>query len=250
MQIIGHGMIARSFLEHQHQFPDYVIFASGVSNSSEINPAEFDREYDLLYETLHNCINDGKCIVYFSSGGVIYGKFEKTRTEKSPVFPISSYGRHKLLCESVIKQSGVDYLILRLPQLVGAHQNTNQLVASLIQQACLGQATVHRLATRDLLDVDDMVHVLMQLLDLNIRNETFIMASGYSIEVSKIFEEIQHILGTDAVITMLEQGDRQAYDIEKLKQCIPNELPFTLDYYKTIIQKYAHQLAETIVRGK
>jgi nucleoside-diphosphate-sugar epimerase len=250
MQIIGNGMIARSLVPYKDKYPDITVFASGVSNSFEVSAQEFNREYDLLNDTVSHCIESDKCIVYFSSGGAIYGNFEKPRTEMSPTFPQSLYGRHKLLCEGIIQQSGADYLILRLPQLVGTNQNSKQLVASLVKQACVGQASIHLYATRDLLDLDDMVLFLLRLFDLEIRNETIVMASGHSVPVIKIFEEIQHVLKTDANITILKRGDRQVYNIEKLKRLIQSETFFTSAYYKAIIQKYAHQLAEYVVREK
>ena len=245
MQIIGNGMIAKSLHPHQDQFPDYVVFASGVSNSLEENPKAFEREYDLLYKTLHECREEGHCLLYFSSGGTIYGNYEQPRTESSPVFPLNAYGRHKLFCEAIIERSGVDYLILRLPQLVGSKQNPNQLVSRLVEQACAGHAKIYDWATRDLLDVDDLMRIINHILVLRLHNETLVVASGYSVSVRHIFDEIQLALATNAEITTLERGDRQQYDISKLKRLIPDELTFTSDYYKTIIHKYAHQLANT-----
>ena len=45
--------LAKQFIKSDDiNFDNFVIFASGVSNSKETNPAQFQREFDLLEDTI------------------------------------------------------------------------------------------------------------------------------------------------------------------------------------------------------
>lgn len=48
--IIGKGLIAKLFTDHDRG--DVIFFASGVSNSSETDPAQFTREENLVAKAL------------------------------------------------------------------------------------------------------------------------------------------------------------------------------------------------------
>lgn len=246
MKIIGRGLTATALRPYQADFDDTVIFASGVSDSRTTDPAQFDREYRLLYEALQTCLKHSRRIVYFSSGGAIYGPVETPRSEATPLFPGSLYGRHKLLCEALIRESTVSYMIVRLPNLVGGRQNKQQLIASLVHQALQGKATLFAQATRDLLDVDDFARLLMQLLQTLNTSETVVMASGQSIPVTDIFDAIQAALHTQADVTLVTKGDTQAFDIQKLRRLLGHDLGFSAGYAQRVVQKYAPLIAQSL----
>ena len=65
--ITGHGLIAKTFNSYQNN-DSIVIFASGVSNSTETNPIAFQREIDQLNNILLTA--KGKLIVYFSTTSI------------------------------------------------------------------------------------------------------------------------------------------------------------------------------------
>jgi nucleoside-diphosphate-sugar epimerase len=246
MKIVGRGMIARALEVYQNQFDDVVIFASGIADSTTNDPLEFEREYRLLYETIRTCLLQKKRLVYFSSGGAIYGQTNAPRSEHTPLFPTTAYGRHKLLCEALIQQSTLAYLIVRLPNLVGARQNNGQLIPMLVHQALRGKATIFEHATRDLVDVEDFASILMRLLDVVKTSETIIIASGYSLSVTEIFDEIEAVLKTKAHIEYAAKGDKQLFNVEKLRQLLHNDLVFHPNYFKDVIQKYAAQIAKSL----
>lgn len=49
--VIGNGMIAQRFASYKHN-DDYVIFASGVSNSRMKDDVAYEREIKLLADTI------------------------------------------------------------------------------------------------------------------------------------------------------------------------------------------------------
>ena len=61
--VIGNGLLANTFRKYEDS-DSIIIFASGVSNSKEINKSEFKREFDLLKTML--VFKETKKIIYFS----------------------------------------------------------------------------------------------------------------------------------------------------------------------------------------
>ena len=50
--IIGSGLISNEFLKYEEYFHDSIIFASGVSSSTELNDEEFEREFTFIKKCL------------------------------------------------------------------------------------------------------------------------------------------------------------------------------------------------------
>jgi NDP-hexose 4-ketoreductase len=238
MKIIGRGMIAQSLHPYHDQAPDVVIFASGVANSLTSDQSAFEREYLLLADTLRFCRAQNSRIVYFSSGGAIYGPIDSLRNELTPTLPASKYGQHKLRCETMIIGAGVPYLILRLANLVGGGQNQSQLIPSLVQQVKNGRVTLFTRATRDLLDVEDFARFLLRLLETNPPNDLYVFASGQSTPVLKIAEEICSSLSLPAKFELVDGGDRQHFDVGKLNRILPEGMNFDADYFRSVLTKY------------
>ncbi len=241
MKIIGRGMIARSFAPYRDQLEDVVIFASGVSDSGENDPAAYARECDLLIDHLQQSIRDGLRIVYFSSGGTIYGSNDGLRDEQMPLYPHTQYGRQQLLCEALIRNSGARYLIIRLANLIGPDQNRSQLIPALVAQALAGKANLYKHATRDLLDITDFALIVIALLETlpPDGNDTIMVASGISLPVTELFATIQAELRTDARIQYHDRGDIQRFSIEKLRLNLHGQVHFDERYPLEIVRKYA-----------
>ena len=242
MKVIGRGMVAHGFTPYAETLPDVVIFASGVSDSTCTDLKAYARERHLLYNTLQTCHNNRQRIVYFSSGGAIYGHTDALRHEDTPTYPATDYGRHQLFCESVIINSGVPYLIVRLPNLVGPSHNTAQLIPALVQQARSGHARLFQRATRDLIDITDMAALTVRLLQTHTTNQLVTIASGISTPAIDLFAHIQAVLGTQAEVTLLDKGDQQRFSISKLCQLVDIVPPFPSDYHERLIRKYASEI--------
>jgi len=89
--ILGTGDLASVLPERD----DLLFFASGVSNSGEIQESEYQREIDLLLDQRRDAH-----IVYFSSLGVLDGS--------------SRYYQHKRDMEAMVKENFPVYTIVRL----------------------------------------------------------------------------------------------------------------------------------------
>ncbi|MBP6455165.1 MAG: hypothetical protein KA275_00440, partial [Chitinophagaceae bacterium] len=62
--LVGNGLIAKKFLNYLKD-DNFLIFASGVSNSKNANTDEYIKEINLLEKSIQ--INKEKILVYFST---------------------------------------------------------------------------------------------------------------------------------------------------------------------------------------
>lgn len=243
MDILGSGMIARAFAPYKDEFPDTVVFACGVPGATNINQTAKARELMALYSAiLRRCADDGKRLVYFSSGAVYGNGAPMPWNEAALLVPYTEYGQHKLVCETLIRNANIPYLILRLGNLVGENQNRAQLVPSLIKQIRTGNATVHLRATRDLMDVDDMAAILAGLLRTQSDvQEVINVASGFPVPVGVIAYSLRALMGKSAAVIEMtpDVGDQQWFDITHLKDRLP-ETAFDSAYFIHVLEKYVH----------
>ncbi|WP_045737533.1 hypothetical protein [Xanthomonas sp. MUS 060] len=148
--IVGNGLLASAFDPKTVEMLDAIIFASGVSNSNETDPASYAREERLLCEHLDSTHGT---FVYFSTCSIA-----------DPDRGSGMYARHKKRMEDrVAKQD--NYLILRLPQVVGNTRNPNTLTNFLASRISQG-ATIPLWsgAVRCLVDVEHVAAITLELL--------------------------------------------------------------------------------------
>jgi len=143
--IIGNGLIAKSFLKKYNK-DNILIFASGVSNSKENNLKNFKREKDLLLKTIetHQDIK----FIYFST--ILIG------------YKHNPYYWHKKEMEDLIRLHTKDYIIFRVPQLIGNCGNNNNLVNYLVGKIKSGESfEVYGDLRRAVLDIEDLVNFVI-----------------------------------------------------------------------------------------
>jgi nucleoside-diphosphate-sugar epimerase len=160
------------------------------------------------------------------------------RTEVGRPAPTSPYGRHKLECEEIIAASGAKYLVLRLPNVVGPAGNPSQLVPSLVAQAVAGHMVVRSGATRDLIDVDDIVQIVGALVRRGTTNATLNVASGISTPVEQLAGQIANILGVSPTFALVDGGDRQEFSIALVRSLLPSYPPFDQDYPAIVLNRH------------
>lgn len=144
--IIGSGLIASSFnkLGSETLLNNFIVFASGVSNSFKNDQKEFDREKTLLIETIKA---NNLPIIYFSS--ILVNETN------------SPYYNHKLNMENVIKECTNNFLIIRIPQVIGFGGNKNTLFNFIKTSIETDQIiTTNEKIERSLIDVDDLVRII------------------------------------------------------------------------------------------
>ncbi|MET8005477.1 NAD-dependent epimerase/dehydratase family protein [Nonomuraea glycinis] len=244
MEIVGRGFIARNLEPIAHRHPDVVAFAAGVPNSTVKGEDEFGREAALLYEVVRRCLREGKRLLFFSTASVaMYGGEGSAGTEDGPVFPSGAYGRHNLALETALARSGVDYLALRVSNLIGPHQRSNGLLPVLVGGIRAGTVTVYRGATRDLIDIADMTRILDRMLDLGVSREVVNVASGHAVPVERIVAHLESRLGAVAERWVVDGPVPHAaasVSIAKLRRLLPevDRLGFGPRYHVQVLDKY------------
>lgn len=105
MSIIGNGAIAKCLTPREGA----IFFASGVSNSRNADTTQYMRERELLNEiVLTN--NRHKCLFYFSSIRLNFIGRHQT---------VKPYEEHKLRMEHAVRLMCVNFVILRIGNLIG-----------------------------------------------------------------------------------------------------------------------------------
>lgn len=247
-EVVGRGMLARAFTSAAETGPRAIICASGVADSQSSDGAAFQRERDLLRDLTRRARERDAVLVYFS-GAPVYGRMTEVRVETARVAPETPYGQHKLRCEQLIAESGARYLVLRLPNIVGPVGHPNQLVPSLVAQAVAGSVQIRAGATRDLLDVDDLVRIVAALLRADPTSSILNVASGRSTPVSRLAEIITSVLGLSPSVCTLEGGDRQEFSTALIRRLLPDYPHFESDYPDRVLLRRVPSIERTLREG-
>jgi len=190
--IIGNGLIANSIKDSDNK--NYIFFASGVSNSSTINALEFDREFKLIKELLRS--HENKIFVYFSSCYISNNNAKLT-----------PYYAHKLKMEDYISNNRLNYLILRLPQVIGKSNNNNTLINNFIYKSNINEIiTLQKFANRYFIDILDLSEIINKLIFLNIKNEILDIFYPKSYNLLDIIEILEICSGKKINYKLINEG--------------------------------------------
>lgn len=233
--IIGNGLLATKF-EKYSRAKDIVIFASGVSNSNEKREFEFQREEDLLNSVIEK--NKGELLVYFSSCDVVNKNINHLK-----------YYKHKIRLEEIIKTTCKNYLIFRLPQVVGLGGNSNNLLNYFVQNIINKKEIESYIKTKkNILDIDDAFTICDYILTNKLfKNKVINIVNTHYYYVVDIIKAIESVLNIKAkyIERNINIGWHYKSDInnEILKACNvdfdKNYINNLLNIYYTEMKKHA-----------
>ncbi len=195
--IVGNGLIANAFKKYKKS-KDVIIFASGVSNSKEVDPSEFEREKNKLKSYLKK---KGK-LVYFS-----------TCSLSDETLYNSPYVLHKRDMENYILENFPNSIIFRLPIIIGDNDNPNTLFNYFKNRISKNlDLTIDANATRFILDADDLYEMLSDLIDNGPSSKIISIALDNKMLVSKLVEMMEDILETNVKKEFKKSGS--SYNID------------------------------------
>lgn len=176
--IIGNGLLASGFIKKEKNYKNYIIFASGVSDSKETDQNNFDREKNLIIKTINE--NKKLTFIYFSS--VLVGITD------------NKYYNHKMEMESIIKNLTNNYVIFRVPQIIGKNGNKNNLI-NFIKTSILEdkEIVVYHNVARAIIDIKDLVKIVDYCKDVHDLTEEFKTINVSYIEKTYISELVDEI---------------------------------------------------------
>src|SRR5882672_4521886 len=150
--VVGSGMMAQAFSAYAKN-PRIVIFASGVSDSLETDSRAFSREQSLLAEVRN--ANSRALLVYFSTCSI-----EDAERRNTP------YVKHKLAMESYLAKFPGQWLVFRLPLVIGHGHRGATFAQFLYRKISRGESfEVWANATRYPIDVDDVLAVAREFIE-------------------------------------------------------------------------------------
>ena len=223
--IIGNGLIANLFRENDRE--NVVFFASGVSNSLETEKSAFLREEDLLRKTLEE--NSDKIFIYFSTCSI----YDSSKNG-------SSYVNHKLKMEQIVEELADQFLILRVSNAVGKGGNPNLLMNYLVNAFHQEkEITVHTLATRNLIDADDVKNITLKFINENSFNKIINVAYLENFSTSEILEILEKHFNKTAKTSLVKSGQSYLISIPEAEAYFAeNNLREKNEYLLRIIKRY------------
>ena len=225
--VIGNGLVAKRFESYGRE-NDFLIFASGVSNSKTKNTDLYEREMELLEEHVRQY--NTRSLVYFSTCS-IYDPQEKE----------SAYVKHKLQIEDFIKTRVKQFSIFRISNLVGKSSNPNTLLNFFFNHVKSGvNFDVWTHACRNLFDIDDAYLIIDHILKNNLfPNGIVNVASPENIPVKKIIESIETFLGIRSNYIEIEKGTCFDIDTTPIQPVIQKlGIGFGAEYVRDLLHKY------------
>jgi nucleoside-diphosphate-sugar epimerase len=226
--VVGTGMLAKAFSMFTKN-EEYLIFASGVSNSLENSKTAFQREQDLILKKISE--NPDKTFIYFSTCSMF-----------DPAARDSMYVRHKLAMEELIVNKAGKFRIFRITQIVGK-TNNNTLINFLVNKIRNQELfEVWKNSTRNLIDIDDVFKIISYILDHDLfPNQVVHVANPFSLPVQEIIKIIEKIMAKPASYTLVDRGiPYEQIQLFQIQDVIDNlELKFEREfYYFHTIKKY------------
>jgi UDP-glucose 4-epimerase len=173
-------------------------------------------------------------IVYFSSGGAVYGNSSKELIdEDEPLKPISSYGIIKLTIEQYIllynRLFGLDYLIVRPSNPYGPRQGhfvAQGVISTFLRKAHVGESlSVYGdgSSTKDYIYIKDFSAILVKLVEAQATG-IFNIGSGTGTSLNTIIKLVSTLCGkvNDVVYHSQNAYDVKNFilDIERVKRTI------------------------------
>lgn len=223
--IVGKGLIGEAFESSGIDFSDYIIFASGVSNSEDTDDKNYKREEDLIIKTIKE--NRGLKIIYFSCvlAGVTNNK----------------YYNSKLKIEEIIKRNSSNYIIFRVPQIIGKKGNPNNLL-NYLKNSIINEKeiSIYNNIERSLVDVDDLIKIVNYCKD-KVNCETLNFSSINKINVFTLCNLISKFISKIPVIKIVENHDFNNWEIKNsdlITEAIINSNINVSEYNDNILKKY------------
>ncbi len=178
-----------------------VVDSTGlVPNNATSNDEDAMLE-DLLekYRNLLKVLKEGGAsrFVYISSGGTIYGSGNRAFEETDEIHPVSLYARSKAMTEQLIRDFGMDYLIVRLANPFGGYQEPNKrqgVIPILVRKALLGEVFemwTDGSSIRDYIYITDAAEAMALLIEKGISNTIVNIGSGIGTSLKDVISEVE-----------------------------------------------------------
>jgi nucleoside-diphosphate-sugar epimerase len=225
--VIGKGLVAKAFKQYV-TLDQFLIFASGVSNSKSCTTDDLLREHHLLVSSIRE--NPSKKVVYFSTSSV-----------NDPDLQGTLYIDHKLNMEELVKKEASNYHIFRLSNLAGASANPNTILHFFYSSIGDGHPfELWKYSERNIIDVEDVFKIIHYILENNLFvNQVVNIANETNYPVGYIVRCIEAFTHKKAIFTEKERGKKFEIDTSDIRPiCKSLQISFGDDYLPALLAKY------------
>ena len=224
--IVGKGMVAGALKDIAGWDAD-ILFSSGVSNSGERDINAFLKERNLITDYLEK-LSPGSTFVYFSTTSIF-----------DPSKAANPYIVHKQNIEKFLIDSNVNYLILRLPNLVGNSSNPHTLTNFFVNSIKSGRLiSLHSRAIRHLIDVADLTSILSDVKDKYGKSRRIVnVETDKPLSAAQILNYLEQTLDMKAIVRVAD--DQQIEErIIRDNRSVNYIWKLGPDYHKFLFKKY------------
>ena len=220
-------MVGKRFHSYSEE-DQFLIFASGVSNSKTTNQEVYEREIKLLRQAVREHVD--RSIIYFSTCS-IYDPDEKN----------SEYVRHEQNIEEFIQANARQYNIFRVSNLAGNSSNPNTVLNFFyyhIKNDINFNLWIR--ACRNLIDIDDAYLIIDHILKNQLfPNQIVNIANPVNHPVKEIVAAIESFLNIKSNYIEIIKGNCFEIEISPMKQVADDlEIKFNPDYLDGLLRKY------------
>jgi UDP-glucose 4-epimerase len=181
----------------------HLISSTNPATSQNDPLIDIDTNIRSSVELFQLCVeNDVKKVIFFSSGGTIYGDIDSEMIgEDSVPQPLSPYGIGKLTIEHYLRYfkhtHGLDYIVYRIANPYGPGQNIygKQGVIPIFMHRYItheplviyGDGTM----MRDYIYIDDLISMIVGSYDKQSKNEVYNIGSGNGTSINELIVAIE-----------------------------------------------------------
>lgn len=225
--IYGKNMISKRFMPYALD-ENYSVFVGDIHDSTIVNPSEFASEAEEIERLINEFPN--RFFVYFSSCSIL-----------DPSLQDSPYVKHKIAMEAKVSNLAPNFLVCRLPQVVGLNGEKSNLVDYLVEAIFTeSEFDLWTHAERNLIDIDDVYEIVDEILRSNtLKNSIINVANPRSTTVEEIVSDIGVFLGIEPKFSRKDRVTKYEIDISKIESVIEDlDMAFGSDYFSSTLNKY------------
>ncbi len=214
---------------------DVLIFANGNAVKYKANEDpffDFHASISSIAEYIHKI--NSKLFVLLSSIEV-YDQHSSLETSKEDTIineqNLEPYGYHKFLAEKYVKRFANNFLIFRLPALVGIGTRKNPVYDFLHNHK---KVMISKNSQLNIINTSVIADIVLEIIDKNINNEIFNLASTNSVRIG----DIKNIIHFDSEYTEESEKYLQKYYVntEKIQKYVklPSSEEAITEYHESL----------------
>jgi nucleoside-diphosphate-sugar epimerase len=207
-------------------------------NINHDNKSQIEKSHFRLCSNLVRFFRKKKINLFIQAGSSMeYGSTQSPNYENLKCKPKSYYGISKLKSTQLLKDSGLNYIVLRLYQIYGPHQKINRLIPIAINQLLRNKAlnVSSGVQSRDFLYIDDFIKLIKKiLLSKTPLKGIYNVGSGKPFTVKQVLEKIKKLIKSGNinfnVVKMKKSETKKSYpNVKKIEKIFKWKSKIKLD---------------------